>query len=199
MTPRPFVASDFRPFFLKFHNAHARASITLCMLTTMMASLRNNPSIFASNVANAYSPIMVSGLAISNHGRTIQPCVGIGFRSQVTPALTTNFVMVMRQQVDTSNHDMVNTLTQQMGAIFNPLIQNTNQSYQQQMLPQLVEQEISREEKCPPIMIVSQNQDADQVVHQVRQGNLLGENKLAAIVERIMALNRVNIGLQRPN
>lgn len=30
-----------------------------------------------------------------------------------------------------SNHDMVNTLTQQICTTFNPLIQNTNQSYQQ--------------------------------------------------------------------
>jgi hypothetical protein len=38
--------------------------------------------------------------------------------------------MAMRQQMDDSNHDMVNMLTQQIGTMFNPLIQNTNQSYQ---------------------------------------------------------------------
>ncbi|WJX89442.1 hypothetical protein P8452_71441 [Trifolium repens] len=32
--------------------------------------------------------------------------------------------------MDESNHDMVNMLTQQIGTVFNPLIQNTNQSYQ---------------------------------------------------------------------
>lgn len=41
-------------------------------------------------------------------------------------ALTTNFVMVMQQQMDEGNHDNINTLTQQMGTIFNPLIQNRN-------------------------------------------------------------------------
>lgn len=37
----------------------------------------------------------------------------------------------MRQHINESNHNIVNTLTQQMGTIFNPLIQNTNQSYRQ--------------------------------------------------------------------
>src|ERR1044072_4908780 len=32
--------------------------------------------------------------------------------------------------MDESNHDMVNTLTQQIGDVFNPLITNTNNSYQ---------------------------------------------------------------------
>ncbi|XP_045788321.1 uncharacterized protein LOC123883528 [Trifolium pratense] len=32
--------------------------------------------------------------------------------------------------MDESNHEMVNLLTQQMGTVFNPLIQNTNESYQ---------------------------------------------------------------------
>lgn len=50
----------------------------------------------------------------------------MGFGSQAMTTLTTNLVMAMRQQMDESNHDMINTLTQQMGTIFNPLIQNTN-------------------------------------------------------------------------
>lgn len=37
----------------------------------------------------------------------------------------------MRQQVSESNYKMVNILTQQISAVFNPLIQNTTQSYQQ--------------------------------------------------------------------
>jgi hypothetical protein len=32
--------------------------------------------------------------------------------------------------MDESNHDMVNMLTQQIGTMFIPLIQNTNNSYQ---------------------------------------------------------------------
>jgi hypothetical protein len=36
----------------------------------------------------------------------------------------------LRKQMDENNHEMVNMLTQQIVTVFNPLIQNTNQSYQ---------------------------------------------------------------------
>lgn len=39
-------------------------------------------------------------------------------------------MMTLRQHMDESNLEMVNTLTQQMGTIFNPLITNTNQTYE---------------------------------------------------------------------
>ena len=39
-------------------------------------------------------------------------------------------MMLLRQQMDESNHNMVNLLTQQIGIVFNHFIQNTNQSYQ---------------------------------------------------------------------
>lgn len=39
-------------------------------------------------------------------------------------------MMAMRQQMDDSNLELVNTLTQQMGTIFNPLIANANQTYE---------------------------------------------------------------------
>ena len=37
---------------------------------------------------------------------------------------------LLRQQMDESNHEMVNLLTQQIGTVFNSLIRDTNQSYQ---------------------------------------------------------------------
>lgn len=37
-------------------------------------------------------------------------------------ALTTNSMLSIRQQMDESNHEMVNMLTQQIGTMFNPLI-----------------------------------------------------------------------------
>ncbi|MCH80091.1 hypothetical protein A2U01_0000853, partial [Trifolium medium] len=50
---------------------------------------------------------------------------------RVTPQpLTTSSVLSLRQQMDESNHEMVNLLTHQIGTVFNPLIQNTNESYQ---------------------------------------------------------------------
>jgi len=39
-------------------------------------------------------------------------------------------MMLFRQQMDDSNHKMVNLLTQKIGTVFNHLIHNKNQSYQ---------------------------------------------------------------------
>jgi hypothetical protein len=39
-------------------------------------------------------------------------------------------VAALRQQMNDSNHEMVNLLTTQIGTVFIPLIQNTNESYQ---------------------------------------------------------------------
>ncbi|XP_057452397.1 uncharacterized protein LOC130744220 [Lotus japonicus] len=46
-------------------------------------------------------------------------------------SLTNTSVNVLRQQMDDSNHEMVNMLAQQIGTVFNHFIQNTNESYQQ--------------------------------------------------------------------
>lgn len=96
MTPRQFVASDFRPFATNFTMLMPGREQPYGMPTTMTTSLHNNPSTFEDNVVNVYSPIMTSGLSIRNHGRTMQPHVGMGFGSQAMPALTTNFVMEMQ-------------------------------------------------------------------------------------------------------
>jgi len=39
-------------------------------------------------------------------------------------------MITLNQQMEESNHEMVNLLTQKIGTVYNPLIQNTNQSYQ---------------------------------------------------------------------
>jgi hypothetical protein len=46
------------------------------------------------------------------------------------PVLTTDSMNLLRQQMDESNHEMVNLLTQQIGTVFNPLIRDTSRSYQ---------------------------------------------------------------------
>lgn len=50
--------------------------------------------------------------------------------------MTNNFAAVLRQQIDESNHDMVQMLAQIMSAIFNPLIQDKTKM-NQQMEPQM--------------------------------------------------------------
>ena len=86
------------------------------MPATMMQGLQTGSSLFSETAPGVFVPNnqTVSGSATRNH----------------MPALTNTALMAMRQQMDDSNHDMVNMLTQQIGTMFNPLIQNTNQSYQ---------------------------------------------------------------------
>ncbi|KAH1237870.1 hypothetical protein GmHk_08G022674 [Glycine max] len=83
------------------------------MPTSLMVGLQNSqPNIENLNMA---SP---SGSVAGNQGRVIPQ------------HLTNTSVLSLRQQMDESNHDMVNMLTQQIGTVINPLIQNTNDSYQ---------------------------------------------------------------------
>ncbi|KAK2422544.1 hypothetical protein QL285_033071 [Trifolium repens] len=86
------------------------------MPTSMMQGLQTSASLFTESAPGVFVPNnqIVSGSATRNGN----------------PSLTNNALNALRQQMDESNDDMVNMLTQQIGTVFNPLIQNTNQSYQ---------------------------------------------------------------------
>ncbi|XP_050908476.1 uncharacterized protein LOC127122129 [Lathyrus oleraceus] len=47
--------------------------------------------------------------------------------------------------------------------------------------------------------MVNRNQNADDIIRQVRHDDVAADNNLGAIVERIMVPNGVNFGLRRPN
>lgn len=79
-------------------------------------------------MVNASSPLQGSGSGVNNLGRS-QP-LGMGLHTQMSN-LTNSSAVVLRQQMNESNHEMVQMLAQTMGTIFNPLIQNTTQSNQQ--------------------------------------------------------------------
>ncbi|PNX69452.1 hypothetical protein L195_g056724, partial [Trifolium pratense] len=51
----------------------------------------------------------------------------------------------------------------------------------------------------PGVTLVHQNQDADEVVRNVKQDNCDGQNNLANMVEIVLAQNGLNVGLHRPN
>ena len=44
--------------------------------------------------------------------------------------LNNNSLAALRQQMEESNHEMVNMVAQQIGTVINPLIRDTNTSYQ---------------------------------------------------------------------
>ena len=56
-----------------------------------------------------------------------------------------------------------------------------------------------REEQPRGVVMVGRHQDADEVVHRIRNDNILAENNLTTMIERIMAQNGLNTGIRRPN
>jgi hypothetical protein len=196
------------------------------MHTTLMQGLQSNPSLFSKTAPGAFSPNnqhMATGSAARNN----------------MPTLTNTSLMSMRQQMDESNHDMVNMLTHQIGTVFNPLIQNANQSFQllatqmgrmtdffgapqvpnqqipqiqnmapiqnaqvpnndmilvpnnalmlvyqvQQPVPQVEPQAQPQVEPNSGVLLVNRNQNADEIVRNVQQNNLAGQNNIANLVD----------------
>jgi hypothetical protein len=86
------------------------------MPSSLMQGLHTNPSTFSESLHASMPQIFDPGVSVPY--RTPQP------------SLTTAFLAALRQQMDEANHEMVNLVTQQMGAVINPLIRDTNNSYQ---------------------------------------------------------------------
>ncbi|XP_058774719.1 uncharacterized protein LOC131648991 [Vicia villosa] len=55
------------------------------------------------------------------------------------------------------------------------------------------------EEQPRRIVMVKRDQNADEIIHRVRQENMVAENNLTTMIERIMAQNGLNTGLRSPN
>ena len=49
----------------------------------------------------------------------------------ISTSVSNETLVVFRQQIDHSNHEMFNTLTNHMALILNPLLRSTNEIYQQ--------------------------------------------------------------------
>ncbi|XP_058785031.1 uncharacterized protein LOC131659938 [Vicia villosa] len=54
-------------------------------------------------------------------------------------------------------------------------------------------------EEQPRVVMVNREQNADEVIHRVIRDNMATENNLTTLIERIMANNGLNTGLQRLN
>lgn len=205
------------------------------MPNSMMPGFQStaNPAVVSNDVQNVSSPLQGSAPRGSrgNQSRIVpsQP---------VVPPLTNTSVAVLRQQMDDSNHDLVHMLTNQMGSVINPIVQESAETNRQsaetnrQVIAQLtrlcnflgapqvlvlqaplavrmaapVQQNMGAADDEtvhqgqvvnnqpprnpmvePPRIVVNRNQEADQVVEQIRHEDLVVENNLATIVERIMA------------
>lgn len=96
------------------------------MQTTIMAHLQTNASRYVGNATTIPSPLnsyLALIYVISNLIRMAQPQGGLRYIPQVMSPLTTSFLLFVRQQMDKSNYDMVNMITQKIDILFNPLIQ----------------------------------------------------------------------------
>src|SRR4051812_2388097 len=113
------VRSSFNPLRPPFHGMMPPPGFNpqFGMPTSTMQGLHTNPSL--------YSDSMMATSTSNLGGRPI----GIRYNHRALPSLSTTSILSIRQQIDESNHEMVNALTQQMGTVFTPMINNTNQSY----------------------------------------------------------------------
>jgi len=83
----------------------------------MMENVHNSASVFVDQA----NPFIMHNVHSPSSSSTF---------GQNTLPLTIKSMNLLRQQMDESNHEMVNLLTQQIGIVFNPLIRDTNRSYQ---------------------------------------------------------------------
>ena len=124
-TPRPIMARTAEQYVPSFTSPMRRTY----GMSEFTANLHNSSSTLGSSSAfgeNLSLPFQTyQGL-----GPLSRP-PGFVLPSQAIPTFTSSSVAVMRQQMDESNHEMVHMLTQQMGTILRPLIQDSTQSYQQ--------------------------------------------------------------------
>ena len=51
--------------------------------------------------------------------------------NMVSTGVSNETLAVLRQQIDHSNHEIINTLTNHMASILNPMLRTTNESYHQ--------------------------------------------------------------------
>ena len=84
------------------------------MPTTEMDSLMNVASTFSEPLVNATSPLQGSGSSRNQF---------LGGSSHMIPGLTNVSTAILRQQMDESNHEMVQMLAQTLSTLLNPLIQ----------------------------------------------------------------------------
>jgi len=84
------------------------------MPSSFMEDLHTNPSSFSVSLNTIQSPLFHTGVGFPS--------------SNPQQTLTNASMMALRQQMEDTNHEMVNMLTQKIGTVFNPLIQQTHNS-----------------------------------------------------------------------
>jgi len=96
------------------------------MPTSMMQGLHTNPSASSETLNVSMPHLFNSGVSVPFRSPQ-QSFILFGSPQQ---SLTNASLSALRQQMEETNHEMVNMVTQQIGTVINPLIQDSNKSYQ---------------------------------------------------------------------
>jgi len=143
-------------------SAMSHRSVPYGMPSSLMQGLHMNPSTFSESLNVSMPQLFDPGVSVLT--RTPQQ------------SLTNASLVALRQQMEDSNHEMANQVTQQIGTIINPLIRDTNNSYQ--ALSAQMEQ-IANFFGAPPArnILVPQNQDAREIeIPAEREDNQMPRN-----------------------
>lgn len=101
----------------------------------MMENLHPSTSIYSEikmATSSPFNPYLASVSIMGNFGQLVEPPEGIWyFPLHGVLYLTNNFLQVMIHLMDESNHNMIHTITQHIGNVFTPLLENTTRSYRQ--------------------------------------------------------------------
>ena len=99
------------------------------MSYSMMPGYQSTSStaVASYNVKNLNSPLQGSAPGGNNRGNQNR----VAPSQPLVPPLTNTSVAVLRQQMDDSNHELVNMLTNQMGNVFNPIVQESAETNRQ--------------------------------------------------------------------
>jgi len=111
------------PFFKLFSDKKTLQNDLEISSSVSLVIIRTNPCLPKSQANTDQSNPFIIHNKHSPSSSTI-------FGRNTLPPLTTDLMNLLRQQMDESNHEIVDLLTQQIGTVFNPLIRDTNWSYQ---------------------------------------------------------------------
>ncbi|XP_058784181.1 uncharacterized protein LOC131658950 [Vicia villosa] len=168
----------------------------------------------------ATMPLLTTGL----NGRL----GGVSYMPQSTPYLNTTFVMAFRQQMDKSKLELVHNLTQQMGVIFNPMVDqigrmlesfgvqpvqtrhrplesnddlplgNQEHPFRLRVVEPVTYEDEEIIEQCEPRPVLVRR--CQNVDRVLRNAsNMLGRNNITNVVEEVLVCNGLNVGFHKPN
>ena len=91
----------------------------------IMVSRRTNKHLELEGSSHRYSAEQLRNTRVPTEDRMV------GDGSMVLTEVSNETLAIFRQQIDHSSHEMVNTLTNHMTSILNPMLRTTNEIYQQ--------------------------------------------------------------------